>query len=194
MLAYAMTVLAANKQARLHGARATFGRVEVSPNGTNAVPDRVTGWLDARAADQSTLDGLLAGIRRQAEDRVHRDGTALTVTAESLTGEVTFDRGLAKRLATTIGTTLRPAGGTARLATGAGHDAGGRSGGAEQVAPVLATGAGHDAGVLAAAGVPTAMLFVRNPTGVSHSPAELADDADCAAGVTALAAAMEDLT
>ena len=42
-------------------------------------------------------------------------------------------------------------------------------------APVLGTGAGHDAGILAAAGVPAAMLFVRNPTGVSHSPAEHAE-------------------
>ena len=42
-------------------------------------------------------------------------------------------------------------------------------------APVLPTGAGHDAGILAAAGIPTAMLFVRNPTGVSHSPAEHAE-------------------
>lgn len=173
MLAYAMTVLAANKQARLHGARATFGRVEVSPNGTNAIPDRVTGWLDARAADQSTLDGLLTGIRRQADDRVRRDGTALVVTPESVTAEVAFDRALARRLAVTVAGALRPAG--------------------QVVAPVLATGAGHDAGVLAAAGVPTAMLFVRNPTGISHSPAERAGDADCAAGVAALAAAMEDL-
>ena len=38
-------------------------------------------------------------------------------------------------------------------------------------APLLSTGAGHDAGVLATAGLSTAMLFVRNPTGVSHSPA-----------------------
>ena len=52
---------------------------------------------------------------------------------------------------------------------------------------MLPTGAGHDAGVLAAH-VPTAMLFVRNPTGVSHAPAEHATDADCAAGVDALAA------
>ena len=59
-------------------------------------------------------------------------------------------------------------------------------------APVLATGAGHDAGVLAAR-VPAAMLFVRNPTGVSHSPAENAELADCHAGVAALAAALEDL-
>ena len=37
------------------------------------------------------------------------------------------------------------------------------------------------------AGVPTAMLFVRNPTGVSHSPAEHAERDDCLAGVAALA-------
>jgi N-carbamoyl-L-amino-acid hydrolase len=59
-------------------------------------------------------------------------------------------------------------------------------------APVLATGAGHDAGVLAAR-VPAGMLFVRNPTGVSHSPAEHAEPADCATGVTALAAVLTDL-
>jgi N-carbamoyl-L-amino-acid hydrolase len=189
MLAYAMTVLAANKQARLHGARATFGRVEVSPNGTNAIPDRVTGWLDARAADQSTLDAVLAGIRRQADDRVHRDGTALTVTPESVTGEVAFDLDLAKRLAITIGAAV---GSPADDPPPVGPPASGPDT-APALAPVLATGAGHDAGVLAAAGVPTAMLFVRNPTGVSHSPAELANDGDCAAGVVALAAAMEDL-
>jgi N-carbamoyl-L-amino-acid hydrolase len=58
--------------------------------------------------------------------------------------------------------------------------------------PVLPTGAGHDAGILAAR-LPTAMLFVRNPTGVSHSPAEHADPADCLAGVAALAAVLADL-
>lgn len=60
-------------------------------------------------------------------------------------------------------------------------------------APVLPTGAGHDAGILSAAGIPTAMLFVRNPTGVSHSPDEHAEPADCAAGVEALARAMVEL-
>ena len=58
--------------------------------------------------------------------------------------------------------------------------------------PVLPTAAGHDAGVLATH-VPTAMLFVRNPTGVSHSPAEHATDEDCEAGVAALAAVLEEL-
>jgi N-carbamoyl-L-amino-acid hydrolase len=61
-------------------------------------------------------------------------------------------------------------------------------------APALATGAGHDAGILATAGVSAAMLFVRNPTGVSHSPAEHASRDDCLAGVAALAAVLADLS
>jgi beta-ureidopropionase / N-carbamoyl-L-amino-acid hydrolase len=60
-------------------------------------------------------------------------------------------------------------------------------------APVLPTSAGHDAGILAAAAIPTAMLFVRNPTGVSHSPAEHAEPADCRAGVEAMARVVEEL-
>jgi beta-ureidopropionase / N-carbamoyl-L-amino-acid hydrolase len=60
--------------------------------------------------------------------------------------------------------------------------------------PVLDTGAGHDAGILANAGVDAAMLFVRNPTGVSHSPFEHAERDDCLAGVDALATVIESLT
>ena len=60
-------------------------------------------------------------------------------------------------------------------------------------APMLATGAGHDAGVLATAGLPAAMLFVRNPTGISHSPAEFAEREDCHRGVEALSVVTEEL-
>jgi beta-ureidopropionase / N-carbamoyl-L-amino-acid hydrolase len=59
--------------------------------------------------------------------------------------------------------------------------------------PTLATGAGHDSGILAAAGIPTALLFVRNPTGVSHSPLEYAEREDCLAGIRALATVIADL-
>lgn len=59
-------------------------------------------------------------------------------------------------------------------------------------APVLPTGAGHDAGILAAK-VPTAMLFVRNPTGVSHAPEESATEADIDAGVAALVRVVREL-
>ncbi|MCX4386393.1 allantoate amidohydrolase [Micromonospora peucetia] len=163
MLTYAFTVLAANKEARLRGAHATVGRVAVEPNATNAIPSKVTGWLDARAAEPETLTGLVDAVRVKAAERARRDGTGVALTEESATPLVAFDGGLAGRLASLLD------------------------------APVLPTGAGHDAGVLAAH-LPTAMLFVRNPTGVSHSPAESADDVDCAAGVTALARVLEELT
>ena len=62
-------------------------------------------------------------------------------------------------------------------------------------APRLVSGAGHDAMVLAAAGVPTAMLFVRSLNGgVSHSPEELSSDDDIALGVEALTRTLERLT
>ena len=50
---------------------------------------------------------------------------------------------------------------------------------ADHPAVDLSSGAGHDAGILAAAGVPSAMLFVRSLNGgVSHSPEELSSDDD----------------
>ena len=58
----------------------------------------------------------------------------------------------------------------------------------------LHSGAGHDAGVLAAAGVPTAMLFVRSLNGgVSHSPEEHSDGADIEHGVAVLTGALRRL-
>ncbi|HEY7733107.1 MAG TPA: M20/M25/M40 family metallo-hydrolase [Gaiellaceae bacterium] len=58
----------------------------------------------------------------------------------------------------------------------------------------LFSGAGHDAGVLARAGVPSAMLFVRALNGgVSHSPDEAAAPADVALAVDVLADALDRL-
>ena len=83
---------------------------------------------------------------------------------ESWTAATEFDAGL-----------------TARVARAASAALGGAS------VPTLPTGAGHDAGVLAQAGVPSAMLFIRNPSGVSHSPREWAEPEDCERGALALA-------
>jgi acetylornithine deacetylase/succinyl-diaminopimelate desuccinylase-like protein len=59
----------------------------------------------------------------------------------------------------------------------------------------LASGAGHDAGVLARAGVPSVMLFVRALNGgVSHSPDELASEEDVALAVDVLADALDALS
>jgi acetylornithine deacetylase/succinyl-diaminopimelate desuccinylase-like protein len=61
-------------------------------------------------------------------------------------------------------------------------------------APELVSGAGHDAMVLAAAGVPTAMLFVRSLNGgISHSPDELTAGEDIELAVDALTDALERL-
>ncbi len=162
MLTYAETVLAARAGATAD-ALATFGKVAVEPNGTNAIASLVRGWLDSRAADEATLQRLVDRIERAARERGERDGVRVELTRESFTPVVGFDAALRDRLAGLLGGV-----------------------------PVLPTGAGHDAGILASA-VPTAMLFVRNPSGVSHSPAEYAEEADCLAGVAALAHVLEDL-
>ena len=155
MLGFARTVLAAREAAERHGCLTTMGKAVVRPNGVNAIPSAVTGWLDARGAEAEAVRAAVAEVAAAA------DGARLT--AESWTDATPFDPNLASRVAALLD------------------------------APQLETGAGHDAGILAAAGVPTAMLFVRNPTGVSHSPAESADEADCRAGVAALTAVLADL-
>ncbi|MEV5759915.1 allantoate amidohydrolase [Streptomyces tendae] len=168
MLSYAETVLAARREAELAGAVATFGKIGVEPNGVNAIPSLVRGWLDSRAADQESLDTVVTGIQKAAREYAAAHGVDLDVVRESFTPVVEFDHALRDELARILGTRT------------------------ELKAPVLGTGAGHDAGILSDR-IPTAMLFVRNPTGVSHSPAEYAAEDDCVAGVTALADVLEGL-
>jgi N-carbamoyl-L-amino-acid hydrolase len=168
MLPYAETVLAARREAELAGAVATFGKIGVEPNGVNAIPSLVRGWLDSRAADQASLDTVVTGIEKAAREYAAAHGVDLDVVRESFTPVVDFDHALRDELARILGTET------------------------ELKVPVLGTGAGHDAGILSDR-IPTAMLFVRNPTGVSHSPAEYAAEDDCVAGVTALADVLEGL-
>lgn len=155
MLALAAAITTARSAAYAHGCLATIGKVRVAPNGVNAIPSRVTAWLDARGADEAGVRAVVAAVAAAAGS---------TPVEESFTTTTAFDASLASRLSAVLGG-----------------------------APLLATGAGHDAGILAAAGIASAMLFVRNPTGVSHSPAEHAEQSDCLAGVTALADVLQDL-
>ena len=155
MLDLAAMVLAARSAATAQGCVATVGKVRVEPNGVNAIPSRVTAWLDARGPGEERVRRVVETVQR------HSGGRAVE---ESWTQETAFDVPLAKRLSVML-----------------------------DDAPMLDTAAGHDAGVLANAGISTAMLFVRNPTGISHSPAEFAEREDCHRGVEALAAVTEDL-
>jgi beta-ureidopropionase / N-carbamoyl-L-amino-acid hydrolase len=167
MLGLAAAVLAARAAADELDAVATVGRVVVEPNSSNSVPARVSAWLDARAGRDQTLDWLVTAFQTAVEEAAGRNGLGVELAGESRSPGVEFDRDLTARLAACLR--------------------------ANDLEPVeLGTAAGHDAGALAAA-VPTAMLFVRNPTGTSHSPAETAELDDCLAGVRALAAVLEDL-
>ena len=167
MLPFAATVLAARQAAADHEALATIGKVVAEPGAANAICSAVRCWLDARAPDEATLERVIAQVTAVAQAAAADHQVSVSVSQESATPPVRFDSGLRDRLAAAL---------AARGIT----------------APVLPTGAGHDAGVLAAR-LPTAMLFVRNPSGVSHSPAEHADPADCEAGVAALTAVLEEL-
>jgi beta-ureidopropionase / N-carbamoyl-L-amino-acid hydrolase len=167
MLGLAAAVLAARAAATELGAVATVGRVLVEPNAGNAVAGRVSAWLDARAEQDRTLDWLVTAFQTAVEEAAGRNGLATAFEQESRSPGVAFDPDLTDRLFACLRDRgLEPAG--------------------------LPTAAGHDAGTLAAA-VPTAMLFVRNPTGTSHSPAETAELDDCLTGVEALAAVIEEL-
>lgn len=157
----------AYRHAAAAGAVATVGRIEVDPGTTNTIPWRVRAWLDARAPDDGALDTVLAAWDADVRGDAAERGLMVDVACESRSAAVTFDPHVRAVLDTVLGK-------------------------GERAAPHLATAAGHDAGVLAAA-VPSAMLFVRNPTGVSHSPREHADRDDCVAGVLALRAALAEL-
>jgi beta-ureidopropionase / N-carbamoyl-L-amino-acid hydrolase len=138
-------------------ARATVGRLQPVPGGTNVIASRVDMWIDVRHPRDEITAALVESIRLNAQVMAAEENCTVTFGVESLSPTVHFDTGLRNRLQAILPT-----------------------------APVLDTGAGHDAGVLAGH-IPTAMLFVRNPTGISHSPEELVEDADAEAGASALA-------
>ncbi len=164
MLPAAYAVLAARRAAAARtGSRATIGRLEPVPGGTNVIASRVSAWLDVRADSEHDTRDIVAEIAAGVAEAAAAEGCEASVVEESYTGEVSFDPQLRDRLASALGGV-----------------------------PVLPTGAGHDAGVLAAH-VPTAMLFVRNPSGISHAPEEGADDAAIDAGVDALVRTIEEL-
>lgn len=159
MLSAAEVTIAAREAAKRHGCVATVGRVEVTPNGINAIPSAVTLWVDARGVDAAAVRATVDAIAERVA------GLGGTLAEQSWTEDTPFTADLTERVHASLG----------------------------GVAPRLSTGAGHDAGIFASAGVPSAMLFVRNPTGISHSPAEYAEESDCLTGVDALATVLTDL-
>ncbi|MCW2636480.1 MAG: amidase, hydantoinase/carbamoylase family [Blastococcus sp.] len=174
LLPAAHVVLAARRVAAAGDSlRATVGKLIPRPGGTNVVASSADLWLDARGPDMQRTRRMVEEITTAAREAAEVEGCGLEVRQEAANTEVHFDAVLRDQIRDLL---------TSREAQA-------RTGSRD--VPLLATGAGHDAAVLAAAPggrpVPTAMLFVRNPTGVSHSPAEHAEDDDCERGAAALA-------
>lgn len=159
-LPFASTVLAARAVAEELDARATFGRFHVEPGGPNVVPARVVALLDARAATDEVLVEMVDRIASAAREAGEGHGVEVTVAKISHAPVVEFDE------------ELRDLHG--KLAAEAG-----------EYPPEVPTQAGHDSGILAPV-MPTSMLFVRSPHGISHSPLEDAADDDVIAGLRAL--------
>jgi beta-ureidopropionase / N-carbamoyl-L-amino-acid hydrolase len=161
MLTLAAALTAARRVATEEQALATIGKLELSPNATNAIAERVSLWLDVRAESEQTVERTVQRIVAAAQADADASGVELELSRESFVGPVHFSAQLRERVAAILANQ-----------------------GIEDVP--MATGAGHDSGALANA-VPTAMLFVRSATGASHSARELASVEDCVFGIGALA-------
>jgi allantoate deiminase len=150
-------VLAVEREASTTpGLVATVGCVETLPGATNVIPGEARASLDIRHADDSTrraaVDNLIAAAQHIAAAR----GLALSTAPHFDQAAIAMDPVLACQLE------------AAALATGAAPHR-------------MPSGAGHDAMVLAAK-IPSAMLFLRSPGGVSHHPDEavLLEDVEAA--------------
>ncbi|ABY23060.1 formiminoglutamase [Renibacterium salmoninarum ATCC 33209] len=164
MVAAAQIVLAAQKvAAEQPEARATVGRIVPIPGGTNVIASSVELWLDARHPDDAVTAAVVQKIHGKAQIAAANEGCSVFLTEESLSPTVGFDVGLQRRLM--------------ELLPGS---------------PVLDTGAGYDAGIFSSL-VPAGMVFIRNPSGISHSPEEAVEDADADLSAKALADVLEGL-
>jgi N-carbamoyl-L-amino-acid hydrolase len=149
-------------------------RAEAVSRGCLATVGKVRVWPNAVNAIPGAVSAWLdargadAGQVRGLVNAVAR-GQGIDAVEESFSPASVFDPALRDRLAAALGRQ------------------------AAAPVPLLATGAGHDAAILSAAGIPSAMIFVRNPTGISHSPAEHAERDDCLAGIAALETAVKTL-
>ncbi len=135
---------------------ATVGRIETYPNVGNVVPSDVTCSLDIRHAEDAVRQQTVFALMRSAEILAARRGLQFAA------------RTLLDQPAVPMHPTL-----TAKLADAA----------AAANVPLhrMTSGAGHDA-MIVAPHMPTAMLFLRSPGGVSHHPEEtvLAEDVTAA--------------
>jgi allantoate deiminase len=142
---------------RTEGMVATVGKISVEPNTGNVVPGVVTVSLDLRHAHDPTRVSAVKELSAKATAIATRRGIALDRTDQLDQPAVPMD----ERLTSFLADAIEAAGFPART---------------------MPSGAGHDAMVMAAR-VPTAMLFLRSPGGISHHPSETVLEEDVEASL-----------
>lgn len=132
----------------------TFGRVESDPSqhGGSRILGELGFTLDVRSAEQEVLDRIEMRLRGMSGEIAARRGVRFEFGPRFTWDCATMAPDLVGRL------------------EAAAEEAG-------VAAPRVPSGAGHDAAAFAGAGVPSAMLFVRNRNG-SHNPHESMEIAD----------------
>ncbi|MBB3053355.1 N-carbamoyl-L-amino-acid hydrolase [Prauserella isguenensis] len=154
---------------------AAVRRIAASAPGTRATVGRLAANPGGTNVIASTVDlwldargpdvpSVVRDVESAARAAAEAEGCTVALSEESWGDEVVFDPALRDAVSAQLGGV-----------------------------PALPTGAGHDAAVLSAH-VPAAMLYVRNPTGVSHAPEEFAEDSDVDAGAEALATVLSGLS
>ncbi|MEM6428273.1 MAG: allantoate amidohydrolase [Deinococcota bacterium] len=142
---------------------ATVGQLDVQPGVINVIAGEAQLSLDLRHPDDSVRTWAVRMLEQYATSLCHARGLRLTWQITS------------EQAATPMSPTL-----THQL---------------ERVLPAtpkLISGAGHDAMVMAKT-IPTALLFVRSPNGISHHPDEAVDEHDVALAIDALLNVIENL-
>jgi allantoate deiminase len=139
------------------GLAATVGRVTVEPNIGNVVAGLARASLDVRHAHDATRLAAVQELLDRASAIAARRGLTLERTGQLEQPAVPMD----ERLTALMGAAIEAAGYPLKT---------------------MASGAGHDAIVMADK-LPTAMLFLRSPGGISHHPAESVREEDLEAAL-----------
>jgi allantoate deiminase len=142
---------------RTEGLVATVGHVDVEPNAGNVIAGAVRVSLDVRHANDPERKAAVETLLAQAEAIAARRGLVFECTRQMDQPAVPMDERLTAFVAEAIDAMGLP---VKRMPSGAGHDA-----------------------MVMAARVPTAMLFLRSPGGISHHPNETVLEEDVAAAL-----------
>lgn len=142
---------------RTDGLAATVGRIAVEPNVGNVVAGVARVSLDVRHARDTTRLGAVEELLAKAGTIAAQRGLTLERTGQLEQPAVPMD----ERLTAWLSDAIEAAGYPAKT---------------------MPSGAGHDAIVMAGR-LPTAMLFLRSPGGISHHPDETVRDEDVEAAL-----------